>query len=518
MSKPNVLFITIDQWRADSLGATGDTVIQTPVLDSLCRDGVAFLNHYSCSAPCGPSRATLLTGMYPSNHRSILNGTPLNGSLTNIAFEARKSGYDPILFGYTDTTPDPRAIGASDPAFRTYEGILPDFTVCMNITSNCEPWLTHLKDKGYSVTGTGYDVYYPDPEYKLPAGRHSTYAPTSFKGEDSETAWLTDYVLTDLQSERDDPFFHHVSYLRPHPPFIATPELHDLYQPEQMKDPVRNRSRQEMAEQHPFLDFAYQKVRQEDYFMQGEGLVADLKVEEVLQIRATYKALVTEADQNIGRIIAALKDSGDYDNTMIIVTSDHGEQLGDHYLFGKLGFYDQSFHIPLVIKPPKSWQIKSGEAVSDFTESVDIMPTILDGIGRAVPRQCDGETLLPLLKGETPKNWRDAVHWLFDFRDPLQGRSEAFFNMPSSDCNVLVQRDADFKYVHFANLPPLLFDMRNDPQESHNLAEEPDYQAVVLHYAQKLLSWRLRHEYSELDNLITSDDGLTEKGNVITAL
>jgi arylsulfatase A-like enzyme len=172
----------------------------------------------------------------------------------------------------------------------------------------------------------------------------------------------------------------------------------------------------------------------------------------------------------------------------------------------------------LIIKPPASWGINTGETVSAFTESVDIMPTILEGIGRNIPRQCNGKSLLPLLNGELPADWRDAVHWLFDFRDPLQGRSEAHFQMPSSDCNVLVHRDADFKYVHFANLPPLLFDMRNDPQESLNLAEEPDYQAVVLHYTQKLLSWRMRHEYSELDNLIASDDGLTEKGDVITEL
>jgi arylsulfatase A-like enzyme len=516
MSRPNVLFITIDQWRADSLGATGDQVTSTPMLDSLCADGVTFLNHYSCSAPCGPSRATLLTGMYPSNHRSILNGTPLDGNITNLAFEVRKSGYDPVLYGYTDTTPDPRVIGASDPAFKTYEGVMPGFTVGMNITSDCEPWLTYLREKGYAVKGKGYDVYYPDPQFEVPKGRHSTFAPTTFTGEHSETAWLTDYVLNALSAVDKDPFFYHVSYLRPHPPFIATPGLHDFYHPEQMKKPIRCRSPEEMAEQHPFLDFAYKKIRQEDYFMQGEGLVVDLEVEEVQQIRATYKALVTEADQNIGRIIEALKESKEYDNTLIIVTSDHGEQLGDHYLFGKLGFYDQSFHIPLIIKPPKSWNAKRGETVSAFTESVDIMPTILGGLGLAIPRQCNGDTLLPWLKGETPAHWRDAVHWLFDFRDPLQGRSEAFFNLPSSDCNVLVYRDADFKYVHFAGLPALLFDMRNDPEETQNLAEEPDYQAVLLHYAQKLLSWRMRNEYSELDNLITSDDGLVEKGSLVT--
>ncbi|TNE34868.1 MAG: DUF4976 domain-containing protein, partial [Alphaproteobacteria bacterium] len=220
------------------------------------------------------------------------------------------------------------------------------------------------------------------------------------------------------------------------------------------------------------------------------------------------QALITEVDDNIARIVAELKSSNRYDETLIIITSDHGEQLGDHYLFGKLGFYDQSFHIPLLIKPPKSWGAVTGGQVTDFTESVDIMPTILEGLGLPAARQCDGKSLMPFLKGETPSSWRDAVHWLFDFRDPLSKRAENFFGLPSSDLNLLVRRDADFKYVHFANLPPLLFDMRNDPEETRNLAEEPDYQAVVLDYARELLSWRMRHEYRELVDLLASEEGL----------
>ena len=129
MTKTNVLFVTLDQWRADHLAATGNPTIQTPTMDALCADGVTFRNHFTCIAPCGPSRTTFLTGMYPSNHRSIRNGTPLNHSLTNLAFEARTAGYDPTLWGYTDTTPDPRVLGEDHEAFLTYEGVMPGFSV-----------------------------------------------------------------------------------------------------------------------------------------------------------------------------------------------------------------------------------------------------------------------------------------------------------------------------------------------------------------------------------------------------
>ncbi|MCR9214009.1 MAG: sulfatase-like hydrolase/transferase [Proteobacteria bacterium] len=508
MTLPNVLFVTLDQWRADFFGAGGNKCIQTPVLDNLCHDGVLFTNHFTCIAPCGPSRTTLLTGMYPSNHRAVRNGTPLNHSLTNVALEARKLGYDPLLYGYTDTTPDPRILGEEHPAFNTYEGIMPGFEIGMSLPSHNEPWLAYLEEQGYNVPGPGYEIYFPDPEFSLPPNRHSSYVPSRFKAKDSETAWLTDCLLKDLSKSGSDPYFYHLTYLRPHPPFISPPEFHDLYQPEGMQPAIRERSLEEMRACHPFLDFAYDMIGQSDFFMQGEGICADLDAEEVKQIRATYSALITEADQNLGRIIAHLKESGIYDDTLIIVTSDHGEQLGDHYLFGKLGFYDQSFHIPLIVKPPTKWGCKTGRQVSEFTESVDLMPMILDGLGQQTPRQCNGRSLIPFLHSEKPTNWRDAVHWLYDFRDPLEQRSEGRFGVKSEDCNLLVHRDSDFKYVHFASLPPLLFDMRNDPGETTNLAEEPDYQAVVLDYAQRLLSWRMRHEYSELDSLITSDEGL----------
>ncbi|WP_148301898.1 sulfatase-like hydrolase/transferase [Sneathiella glossodoripedis] len=349
-SNMNVLFITIDQWRYDWLGANGSDFVETPNLDRLAALGTVFQNHYTCSAPCGPSRATLHTGLYPSNHRAISNGSPLSVSFTNLAKEARKGGYEPTLFGYTDITADPRQKHPNDPDLKTYEGVLDGYFVGARLNEASKPWLADLMSKGYDVRQAGYEIYNPDPDFTLPADRHITYAPARFSAADSETAWLTNRAIDFVNSQFGDPFFCHVSYLRPHPPFIATPEYHDMYDPAHMPEPIDFGDPTSLEGKHPLLGFALGHIEQSTFFMTGDGLARDLDLQAVRQIRATYSALVSEVDANVGRLLDALEQRGQLDNTLIVVTADHGEQLGDHHLFGKLGFYDQSFHIPLIIK------------------------------------------------------------------------------------------------------------------------------------------------------------------------
>jgi arylsulfatase A-like enzyme len=121
----NVLFITVDQFRAECISSLGHPFVRTPNFDRLIQDSVTFERHYSQAVPCGPSRSSLHTSLYAHNHRSIRNGTPLDARFTNWALEARKIGYDPVLFGYTDITLDPRGLPTDHPARRTYQGILP---------------------------------------------------------------------------------------------------------------------------------------------------------------------------------------------------------------------------------------------------------------------------------------------------------------------------------------------------------------------------------------------------------
>ena len=159
------MFITVDQWRGDCLSCMGHPVVQTPSIDALAARGVLFANHWANAAPCGPSRACLYTGMYMQNHRSVMNGTPLDARFTNIALEAKRAGYDPVLFGYTDTSVDPRTVPAGDPRALTYEGVLPGFRPIVN-----DPYEQGAVEWGKWLAEHGMDVPV-DALGPVPAGR-----------------------------------------------------------------------------------------------------------------------------------------------------------------------------------------------------------------------------------------------------------------------------------------------------------------------------------------------------------
>jgi arylsulfatase A-like enzyme len=165
-------------------------------------------------------------------------------------------------------------------------------------------------------------------------------------------------------------------------------------------------------------------------------------------MRAIDYGMMTEVDDCLGRVFARLDETDQWENTLIVFTSDHGEQLGDHHLLGKIGCHDESFRIPLVIKDPNAPE-RRGQIEDAFTESVDLMPTLIDWIGGEVPRTCDGRSLLPLLHGNCPTNWRTELHYEFDFRDVFATRPEAALALTMDQSTLGVVQDADFKYVHF---------------------------------------------------------------------
>jgi arylsulfatase A-like enzyme len=512
-TKPRkILLISADQWRAECLSAIDHPVVKTPNLDALAKDGVLFKRHYTVCAPCGPSRTSLLTGMYLMNHRSGRNGTPLDARHSNLALEARKAGFDPTLFGYTDTSHDPRTRPLDDPQLKTYEGVMPGFTVGMQLPDHMAPWIADLKAKGYPITGRD-DVYRPRMDVELPAGRGHNFRPTIFSADDSETTFMADTVLKWLSVRQHEDWFVHCVFLRPHPPVIAPEPYHAMYDPADVALPQRKASPAEEAAQHPHLklwiDLLAKGKMYDEHNVNNFVTMDEINLR---QMRATYYAMITQVDDQIGRLIAHLKSTGEYDQTLIIFTCDHAEMGGDHYTWGKETYFEQSFHIPLIIRDPrKSADSARGHHVDKFTESVDIVPTILDWLGRDIPAQCDGHSLLPFLQGQSPLNWRDAVHYEVDFRyTPNLPRldAEVTLGLSPDDCYFTVIRDENFKYVHFANLPPLLFDMRTDPFEMHNLAERPEHTATMLRYAQKMLSWRMRHADRTLANFHLSEEGV----------
>src|SRR3954452_23211752 len=143
--RPNVLLITLDQFRGDCLSSAGHPIVRTPQLDRLAENGVRFDRHYSQASPCGPGRASLYTGMYQMNHRVCFNGTPLDDRFDNVARIARRAHYEPTLFGYTDQGIDPRVVeDPDDPRLSTYEGILPGFTAEVDLSNGHLPWVAWL--------------------------------------------------------------------------------------------------------------------------------------------------------------------------------------------------------------------------------------------------------------------------------------------------------------------------------------------------------------------------------------
>lgn len=503
MTAANVLYITVDQWRGDCLSAAGHPVVRTPNLDRLAARGVRFANHWSVTAPCGPSRASLHTGLYMMNHRSTGNGTPLDNRFTNIAREARACGYDPVLFGYTDTSVDPGLVDdPDDPRLRDYEGVLPGFAPEVVLTSrNLTPWARWLETQGVFVPADPAELYLPIEGYPGAGDREASWAPTRFRPEHSETAFLTGAVMDWLDQRDDRPWFAHVAYLRPHPPYRAPEGYHDLYDPAAGPPFRRDPDRQTEVAVHPLHAAALLPAG----CPESEA--------EARQLRATYWGNMAEVDHQVGLLLDHLDRSGHGDHTLVVLTSDHGDQMGDHWLIEKLGWWDESYHVPLIVVDPRSEAAGTrGSVVDAITESVDVMPTLCEWLGIEVPIAVDGRPLQPFLHGaEVPADWRSEAHWQWDFRDPVNHRAEDLLGLTMEQCCLDVLRTATHKYVHFGDGSSLLFDLVADPDQLVDLAEDPSAASVRIDLMGRLLSWRQRHD----DRTLTGTR-LTAKHGLVT--
>lgn len=453
----NVLLVTMDQLRADV--AFGGEV-DTPAIDSLCASGVAFERHYSQAAPCAPGRAALYTGTYQSNNRVVANGSPLADRFDNIARAVRRAGRVPHLFGYTDQGIDPtRASGPQDPRLEDYAGILPGFEPTFFLPEDQAPWLAWLEDLGHGVQPDYLTALATEPE--RPA-------------EHSISSFLTDGFLAWL-GRQDEPWFAHLSYLRPHPPYAAAGEYSRRYDPDTVTPPI------DPAETTHWLHRAA---------MENPASAAPPTEEGRRRLRSQYYGMVTEVDAQLGRVLDALRASGAWDDTLIVLTADHADQLGDHGLVEKLGYFGQSYHIPLVVRDPSRPEAHALR-VRQPTENVDVLPTVLDVMGIDVPAQADGRSLRPFLEGRTPAEWRDAAHYEWDWRYLLLPFAEEHWPAERGleRSNLAVLLDEAGAYVHFGDGSWLLFDLAADPTW-RTTSEDP---GRALGYAQRMLSWRQEH-------------------------
>ena len=512
--RPNVLLITADQWRGDCLSAVGHPLVSTPNLDKLAQKGVLFERHYAGAAPCSPSRACLYTGLYQMNNRVCVNGSPLDSRHDTLALAFRRLGYDPVLFGYTDQSQDPRDVDPNDPKLTSFEGLLPGFSWRVSIPEYQYPFLSWLSSKGYKDALTTTDMNIPETGVDdPPRGK-----PPRYDAEHTETAFLVDEFQRWLSEQSlhtkrkpDHRWFAHVSFLRPHPPFTVPSPYDKLFNAADIGSFAGATDPQITAAMHPLLDWIIQNNPKNQYIPGARGLVRDWTQQDLKQIAATYYGMVAEVDDQIGRMLQSLQDNTCDNNTVVIFTSDHGEQMGDHTLLGKHGFFDASYHIPLIISDPAACNTH-GSRVSEFTECIDIFPTLMERINADIPPQLDGRSLHSVINtGIMPCNWRKAAHWEFDFRSVSTAAAEQYFNLSHTRCNLSVLRGDNFKYVHFAGLPPVLFDLQTDPDETINVAGLAQYQSLQLDCAEQLLSWRAEHLDQTLALSALTADGLLSK-------
>jgi len=502
----NVLLIVVDQWRGDHLPCLGMDNLRTPNLDRLCREGVTFRNHFTQTAPCGPARASLLTGLYQMNHRAVQNTVPLDSRHESMGKQLRRMGYDPALVGYTTTTPDPRTTGPDDPRFTILGDLMDGFRSVGAFEPAMDGYFGWVAGKGFALPANRTDIWMPEGDDAVPG---PTARASRIPAELSDTAYFTDRGLAYLKGRRKGGWFLHLGYYRPHPQFIAPAPYNAMYAAADMPAPVRAASPGEEGRQHPLLDFYVGAIGRAGFFQNAKGLASTMTEAEIRQMRATYRGLMTEIDDQLGRVFAFLDETDQWKDTLIVFTCDHGEQLGDHHMLGKIGYFDESFRIPMILRDPSPEADGTrGSIVDEFSETIDTYPTIMDWLGAPPPRPCDGRSLLPFARSGRPSDWRTEVHYEFDFRDVFYSKPESALGLHMDECSLAVVQDHRYKYVHFAALPALFFDLERDPAQLDNRAGDPAYAGRIAEYAQKMLTWRLRYAERTLTHFRATPAGL----------
>lgn len=483
----NVLLIIADQFRADCLGAAGNSLIRTPNLDQLAADGALFTKCFVQTAPCGPSRMCIFTSRYLCSTRSVDNMTPLPDAEDNLAMHLRQAGYAPGLMGYNDYAIDPRILPEGD--FRrtqlNYHNCLPGFDFLLDHEYDCPEYFDRLRAKGYPEALRNHAaIHAPNVPREGPGDHLPLWYPAHYRAEDSESQFVTSKAMDFIQDRRGEGWCLSLNYIKPHPPNICPAPYHRMYDPAQM--PRANRRREELDDPHPYLRMMHR----------GPALVSERDLRET---QANYYGMISELDACLGRLFQALRDSGQWDNTLIIFTSDHGEYLGDHYLTDKGHFYDETMRVPCIVRDPApEADTTRGKCLDYFCESIDSAPAVLEFLGLPRPDRFQGRSLLGLVRGRVGAVPKREIHFEYDFR--IHSREHA--GADPDEWALWVIRDDDYKYVQFGVewMPPLLFDLRADPGEHVNLADKPEYAGLVAAYCQRLLRWRMKHEDQRMEH------------------
>jgi arylsulfatase A-like enzyme len=459
--RPNVLWFCTDQQRYDTIGALGNPYVHTPNLDRLVAEGVAF-SHAFCQTPiCTPSRASFLTGMYPSTIHACVNGNDVWGEAAPLVTKLlADAGYDCGLAGKLHLAGahdriEPRP---ADDGYRVFH------------------WSHHPMDdwpEGHAykdwIAAQGEDLsqLYEHPERILPALH--------------QTSWCTHMAIEFIEEDRDTPWLMSVNVFDPHAPFDPPQAYLDRFNPAELPGPLFRES-----------DFEAQARLEAIEFQSRPHYPETLHAGEV---KAAYYAMIELIDDNVGRMLEALERSGHRENTIIIFTSDHGETLGDHGLLLKgCRFYEGLVRVPLIISWPGHFE--EGLVSDALVELIDVAPTLMDVCGIPRPARVQGRSLEPILTGATSAHHHrsfvrsEYYHTLNPAKLPeynrrIEGtlRTGTGTTALSPDDHPFTEgayatmiRDRRYKLVvYHGHDVGELFDLETDPGEFDNLWDSPEH-------------------------------------------
>ncbi|MEG0601617.1 MAG: arylsulfatase [Mucinivorans sp.] len=436
----NVVLIMADQCRFDFLGAVNPQII-TPALNALCADGVRFANAYSSTPSSTPARAAILTAQSPWHHGLLGYAARIAPSYPHeLQKDLAAAGYYMHAVGKMHWTPQ-RGLRGYNQVELDESGRAQDST----FISDYHQWFTKAAPGvNPDSTGIGWNDHRAAP-YALPEELH----PTAWTGQRARAALDTRDSLR--------PFFLKVSFARPHSPYDAPQRYLDMYRGHTMPEPWVAPWAAYYANMPKTADSPY----------------ADYGAQYALNSRLSYAANLTFIDHEIGLLVAELKARGLYENTLIIFTSDHGDMLGDHNHWRKTYPYEGSAHVPMVVKLPQAKRGEQGVVRTELVEMRDIMPTVLDAAGIAVPKGIDGRSMLATVrrgKGKKSTPWRSMIDL-----------EHTACYMAKMSYVALV--DQKMKYVwYYEKGTQELFDLQNDKHEMVNLAPQAQYRATMDQY------------------------------------
>ncbi len=486
-----------DQLRFDYLGCAGHPDLDTPNFDRVAAQGLRFTNAYVQSPICGASRMSFYTGRYVSSHGAAWNKFPLRVGEMTMGDHLRASGMACWLLGKTHMKADAEGmarLGLSPDSEIGARQAEAGFDVWIRddglwgqgpdgfYDEQRSPYNAYLNAKGYESENPWADFANAgvDEAGNIASGwmMRNADKPANIREEDSETPWLTQRTI-DFIEATEGPWCAHVSYIKPHWPYIVPAPYHDMYGANHVPAPKRHPVEQEDV--HPVFG-AYQQNRIAQAFQQ----------EDVRQkVIPAYMGLIKQCDDQLGVLLDHLEATGRMQDTMIVLTSDHGDYLGDHWMGEKDLFHEPSVKIPMIIYDPRPEADGTrGTTCDALVESIDLAPTFVDAAGGKVADHIlEGRSLLPWLRGETPE-WRDFAISEFDYSPTPQCVK---LGLEPRDARLFMVFDGRYKLMHAeGGFRPMLFDLETDPDEFHDLAKGSDHQAEIDRLYGCLAQWGRR--------------------------